>query len=384
MAISISKKEVKSGIFKTVYTVIAEGINEFTGQRVQRKKRGIESRPKAELIYKQLWHQCRYERPDIPSIENWQKLVEFYREKLEQNRRTPENLDGMSPATIENKNGCLKHLVDWDAKKLDMITPLFVKAEIDARLKDGRISESRAYDIQKEVKCIFVFAYEAGLLKVNPMAHLKNRRRPKRKKTALNHSEVEKLLSEAHREDHPFFLIWLLTVTLGLRRSELAGLKWSDLDFNTRLGHLCRQKKPKEGIVNKLKSGNDRIVPIPIFVMPFLSLYKLKAQSEFVIEIKNLDWEKGRQAQVLREFCKKIGIREIRHHQLRSTYITLMLNDGVSLGVTMESVGHARIATTNDYYVSSGAELMGATDKLQIKVPPTKNAEILPLVRVAK
>ncbi len=290
----------------------------------------------------------------------------------------------MSPATIENKNGCLKHLVDWDAKKLDMITPLFVKAEIDARLKDGRISESRAYDIQKEVKCIFVFAYEAGLLKVNPMAHLKNRRRPKRKKAALNHSEVEILLSEAHREDHPFFLIWLLTVTLGLRRSELAGLKWSDLDFNTRLAHLCRQKKPKEGIVNKLKSGNDRIVPIPIFVMPFLSLYKLKAQSEFVIEIKNLDWEKGRQAQVLREFCKKIGIREIRHHQLRSTYITLMLNDGVSLGVTMESVGHARIATTNDYYVSSGAELIGATDKLQIKVPPTKNAEILPLVRVAK
>ncbi len=384
MAISVSRKEVSPGVYKNFYTVLAEGINTFTGYRIQKKKRGIESRPKAEFIYKQLWHQCRYDRPDIPTVKNWSELIVFYRERLEEKRRTLENPDGFSPSTIENKNGCLKHLKNWDQKKLELITPLFVRTDIEKRVRAEEISDSMAYDIQKEVKCVFVFASEAGFFQTDPMAKLKNRRRPKRKKAALNHAEVEILLCEAKKRDHPFFLIWLLTVTLGLRRSELAGLKWSDIDFESRLVHLCRQKKPKEGIVNKLKNGEDRVVPIPVFVMPFLKLYKLKAKTEFVIEVVSKDWERGHQAQVLRKFCRDIGIKEVRHHQLRSTYITLMLNDGISLGVTMESVGHARLATTNEYYVSSGAELMGKTDKLRIKVPVATEAEILPLVRAAK
>ncbi len=54
MGIIAEKREVSPGVWKAAYMVVAEAINRYTGKRVQKKRRGIQSKTKAQLIYKEL------------------------------------------------------------------------------------------------------------------------------------------------------------------------------------------------------------------------------------------------------------------------------------------------------------------------------------------
>ena len=176
-------------------------------------------------------------------------------------------------------------------------------------------------------------------------------------------------LREAFKRKHPYYFIWLLALTLGLRRSELAGLKWTDVDFEHRLLNVQRQLLLHEGLVEKTKNSTDRVVAIPESVISVLKEFKLRAKTDFVIEIKCSEWQRGKQSGITRKFCQEIGIKEVTFHQLRATHITLALVDGVSTGIVMANVGHSQLSTTNVYFRSSGIEMKGKTDKLKISVP---------------
>jgi integrase len=162
----------------------------------------------------------------------------------------------------------------------------------------------------------------------------------------------------------------------------LAGLKWLDIDFENRLAHLRRQLQPKEGLVEKLKDNEERTVAIPASVIPVLKEYRLRSRSEFVIETECHQWKSGHQAEVLKTFCREIGIKEVTHHQLRATHITLALVDGIPLGIVKENVGHAKLSTTDEYFRSSGIQMSGQTDGLRIKVPSGLDADVKPLKAV--
>jgi integrase len=383
MSISTYRKEVSPGVTKIFYLVIAEGINKYTGKRVQKKRRGITSEVKAERVYRELWNQCIEERPDGPLVKRWGELKEGYFSYVQANVRSDANPSGFSPQTVVTKRSRYIHLAHWNDLHIELINAHFVTSELDKLEANGVASRELTADIQKEIKCLLAYAVAKGVLQVHPLASLKKRKVAKKKKQALTHEETNRLLSEARLRDHPYFFIWLLTLTLGLRRSELAGLKWLDIDFEHRLANLRRQLQPKEGLVEKLKDNEERTVAIPDYVMPVLKEYRLRSKSEFVIEVDCKQWDSGQQAGVLREFCREIGIKEVTHHQLRATHITLALVDGVPLGIVKENVGHAKLSTTDEYFRSSGIQMRGQTDGLRIKVPTGLVADVKPL-RAAK
>jgi integrase len=379
MGVTSYRKEVSPGVMKVFYRVTAEGINKYTSKRVQKERLGITSEPKAQRLYRELWSQCREERPDGPPIKRWGELKESYFEFVQSNIRSETNTNGFSPKTVTKKKSRFVHLVSWDELHLDLINPHRVKMDLDKLECDGIAGRELTSAIQKEVKCIFSYAVDRGVLKVNPLAGLEKRKVPKKRKQALTHEEANKLLLEARVRNHPYFFIWLLSITLGVRRSELAGLKWLDVDFENRLAHIRRQLIPKEGIVNTPKDKEERIVAIPAHVIPVLKEYRLQSRSEFVIDVDCKQWTGGHQAQVLKEFCREIGIKEVTHHQLRATHITLALVDGIPLGIVMENVGHAKLSTTDEYFRSSGIQMRGQTDGLKVKVPTETEASIVPL-----
>lgn len=383
MSITSYTKEVSPGVNKRFFLVQAEGINKYTGKRVQKKRKGITSEVKAERVYRELWSLCREERPDGPSIKTWGELKAAYLDYVQKNIRSETNMHGFSPKTFEKKKSRFIHLNDWNSLHLDLINAQRLREWLDALERQGIATRELAREIQKEVRCILSYAVDRGALNTNPLAGMKNRSVPKRRKQALNHEEANKLLSEARNRNHPYFFIWLLSITLGLRRSELAGLKWLDIDFENRLAHIKRQYLPKEGIVENLKNHKERIVAVPAFVIPVLKEYRLRSKCEFVIDVNCSQWKGGFQAAVLREFCREIGIKEITHHRLRATHITLALVDGIPLGIVKENVGHSKLSTTDEYFSSSGIQMRGQTDGLRIKVPTGMEAEVSPL-RVAK
>jgi integrase len=343
------------------------------------RRRGILSKPKAERIYRELWSACRETRPDGATLKNWGELCGIYDEHLRSKVRSMENPDGYSPGSLDTKRSRLRHVAHWSELHLDLITPLFVSNELDTLERKG-MSRALANHVLKEIKCTFGFALQMGAIKSNPLTAVKQRKAVKKRKEALTHDEVDRLLAQAKHRMHRYYYIWLLTLTLGLRRSELDGLKWSDIDFEHRLIYLRRQNIPQEGIVLFLKDKEERVVAIPDYIIPVLKEMKLKSETDFVIEVKCCLWDSGQQAQVLREFCREIGIKEVTHHQLRATHITLALIDGVPLGIVKENVGHAKLSTTDEYFRSAGINMKGQTDGLRIQVPKDEIGEVIALI----
>ncbi len=384
MGVTSYKKEVAPGIFKDFYQVDAEGVNKYTRKRVQKRCMGITSAPKAQKLFRELWVQCREERPDGPFVERWGELKESYLRFIEGNVRSEINRNGFSPKTIQKKKSRFIHVADWNDLHLDLITPKRVKEKLNELEMRGIAGRALTSEIQKEVRCLFSYAVDCGYLKANPLADMTKRIVPKRKKKALNMEEVNKLLLEARNRNHPYFFIWLFSIALGVRRSELAGLKWSDIDFDNGLIVVQRQLIPGEGIVDFPKDKDERIVAIPASIVSILKECRLKSKSEFVVEIECDQWKGGHQAAVLRKFCREIGIKEVTHHRLRATHITLALINGVPLGIVKENVGHAKLSTTDEYFSSSGIQMRGQMDGLKIKVPTGLEAEIVPLKGAAR
>lgn len=384
MGVSSYRKEVSPGVFKTFYQATAEGVNKYTRKRIQKRRLGILSEPKAQKIFREIWVQCREERPDGPRIERWGELKDAYLQYVETQVRGETNKTGFSPKTLQKKMSRFIHVREWNELHLDLITPKCVKETLDSLEMRGLAGRALTSEVQKEVRCVFSYAVDCGYLKANPLANMAKRVLPKRKKKALNPEEIKILLSEARRQNHPYFFIWLFSIALGLRRSELAGLKWSDIDFNHGLVTVQRQLIPHEGIVDFPKDKDERIVAIPASVVTVLKECRLGSQGEFVVDIDCNQWKSGHQAAVLRKFCREIGIKEVTHHRLRATHITLALTSGIPLGIVKENVGHAKLSTTDEYFSSSGIQMRGQMDGLKINVPTGQEAKVVSLIGVAR
>lgn len=385
MAIKTYKKEVSKNKFVIFYKVSVEAINIFTGKRKQKYESGIPSLPKAKKLERELWFICREGKHSDFEIERWGMLRDRYLADVESRVRKDGQDGDFSPNTVINKRGRLEHTKAWDSLHFKLITPQFVKKELDKFEIEKGMSRPMTAGILKEIKTTFTFAVHVGVLEANPFEKV-SRKVDEKEKDALTLEEVNKLLSKAWTKNHPFFLVWLLSAFLGVRRSELAGLKWTDIDFVHRLVKIQRQryaraKKP----VERTKTGKNRIVPLTTNLVPVLKSYQQKSNSEFVISFTDPDsriarfWESGNQAHVLREFCREIGIKEIAHKDLRATFITLALADNCPLGVVKEMVGHAKLSTTDIYFRRSGLHLKGQTDKLSMNVPTGPTADIIKL-----
>ena len=151
MAIKEYFKLEANGKKKRLYMVTAEAINKYTGQRRAKKRRGILSKPKAEMIYKEIWSLCRNEKPDGPEITLWGQLMEKYLTDVEGQIRSPENPTGFSPQVIVAKRGHFKRLEHWNLIHLDLITPHFANKELDTLERHGVASRSLTRNILKNM-----------------------------------------------------------------------------------------------------------------------------------------------------------------------------------------------------------------------------------------
>ena len=95
---------------------------------------------------------------------------------------------------------------------------------------------------------------------------------------------------------------------------------------------------------------------------------------------RSSEWKHGEQAKLTRKFCSQIGITVVKFHDLRATFITNALTQGVSLPQVMSIVGHARTSTTDEYLRLAGVNIKGTTDKVSYSLPNQENGNIISLL----
>jgi integrase len=271
-------------------------------------------------------------------------------------------------STYHNYKHCLDKWFNpvWCDKFVDEIKPSDVHKVI---FEDcAAVSSYTKRGLLKIVKRIFNIAIEEALLVRNPAVGIRVRC-AESNQAILNRNELGVLLAEAKRTEHRFFPHWSLALLTGMRSGELYSLRWTDVDLVTGKINISKAWTRYNG-EGPTKTAKNRIYPVSKECRRFLEELKLKSDqgAEFVLP-RLWEWDQGEQAKILKSFCAEIGITPVKFHDLRATFITQMLNNGVPLSKVMAIVGHSSLKTTQGYLRLSGKDIEGATEDLNIEIP---------------
>lgn len=181
--------------------------------------------------------------------------------------------------------------------------------------------------------------------------------------TALTAEELRLLMRTA--AGHRFFPIIWLTAMTGMRRNEVLGLKWPDIDFNKKRLHLNRGIIAVGYEVHQTR-GKTRTARRPIDLdattIGVLEGWRAFQAAEFAaVGIDNTDgWVftdgNGETVhphavhQAFRRIVDNAGVPTLRFHDLRHTHGTLLIKEGIPVKVVSERLGHANIAHTMQTY----------------------------------
>lgn len=252
--------------------------------------------------------------------------------------------------TLSNYDVAIKKFEGLYNLKLKDITTMDIQREIN-NLNNYNLTSIAAY--LKKLKCLFNFAvnkYE--IIGKNPIKNIEFTGNKSEEKKALNAHELETLLKKLKKsKTTSYYIASLLASKCGLRIGEIVGLTWLDIDFKSKNLKVNQQWiKDKKGIWNfgNLKSQNSyRNVPMPPIVINELQTLKKSCvidMSARIFKIKNTNSLSG----ALCDVYKKIGF-DISIHELRHTYATNLIANGIDFKTAAKLLGHDVTETMKTY-----------------------------------
>ena len=180
------------------------------------------------------------------------------------------------------------------------------------------------------------------------------------------YTEEEAWLLLHSAEDNRLYMPILLTMATGLRRGELLGLRWNDIDLGkgtiTVSQALYKTSAGIEMTPPKTKKSR-RTITTPASVVSELKKHnenqtkKREDAGEFWEENglvfcreDGTPWNPRSFSRDYRDLLKKYGLPLIRFHDLRHTHASFLLRQGVHPKIVSERLGHSQIAVTMDIY----------------------------------
>ncbi|MEU2244203.1 site-specific integrase [Streptomyces sp. NPDC018338] len=168
----------------------------------------------------------------------------------------------------------------------------------------------------------------------------------------------------AARQD-PLYAAFVLAIAMGLRRGEIVGLRWNDIDLENRVLLVRQQVQRRRGVLynDETKGRRSRAIPLPAMCLAPLRWHRLRQKAAY--ETSGTEWtatgyvfatRTGRRVEprnVHRSFVRvseTAGLRQIRLHDARHGCATLLTAAGVAPRVVMEILGHSQISLTMDVY----------------------------------
>ena len=177
--------------------------------------------------------------------------------------------------------------------------------------------------------------------------------------------ETKAILDAAKTEPINIRLLIELALFTGMRRGEIVGLKWSDINFDKQYLSVKRsiyKPKGKKSIEKEPKSHSSfRTIAIPNCLCDTLKEYK-KSQKQYSLSLdtwQNLNYvftdENGNvmnpqtPTKQFSKFLVRNNIRHLKFHCLRHTSATILLTNGCDIKTVSARLGHSSIETTNIY-----------------------------------
>jgi integrase len=316
------------------------------------------------------------------------KFLEGWLEHTLKNRAKPRSFESFT--TIVNK-----HIVPTIGRiRLDKLTPQQVQALLEkkrepykTKTKAGKVIEKHGLSpqsiasIRTVLRSALSQALKWGMVARNVATLIDPPRIPRPQTHVIDADGARKLLEVARGER--FEAILVLALTLGLRRGEILGLRWSDVDFDSR---VIRVNQALQRVGGKLQvtevktERSRRVVAVPDRVIRALKIRRAQqAQERLIAGLKWNDTDltftnpTGGPLEPItlhRDFKRLLRTAELstatRFHDLRHTAASLLLAEGVHLRMIMELLGHSSISlTANTYAHVMPAAMRDVADRME-------------------
>jgi len=259
---------------------------------------------------------------------------------------------------------------------------------------DGRgLAPKTVYSVHLIIRGALADAHRRGLVSRNValVARAPRQRTLERiEGISLTDEELRQLLRTA--AGHRHFPIYWLTAMTGMRRSEVLGLKWPDIDFKKQrlalnrglvaVGYELHQTRGKTRNARRSIALDDTTLAV-------LEGWRAFQAADFAaVGIENPElWvftdgdgdpiHPHAIYESFRRIVHNAGIPRIRFHDLRHTHGSLLIKDGIPVKVVSERLGHAHIAHTIQTYQhllpGMQADAARAVERLATPVPPASS-----------
>lgn len=194
---------------------------------------------------------------------------------------------------------------------------------------------------------------------------------------------------ELTRDDrlHP---LWATALGTGMRRGELLGLSWTDVDLDTRSVRVHRALTTIDGRpqLKTTKTGRPRTLSLDPATAAVLAAWRDRQHAEHRGQGRSdMTWRPVftdttgaphlpmRITSTFRRLVRRLDVPVIRMHDLRHSHASLLLQSGVSIKVVSERLGHRTIALTMDTYTHVLPAMdRDAADRLGQLLSPTAQA----------
>lgn len=236
------------------------------------------------------------------------------------------------------------HLVPFFGKmNLGDIAPEHIE-RYKAKKRGERLGDSTInLHLTTLAKCLKCAQEWNRILLAPHVAKIKASRPPK---TFLTPQESEKLLTYVGEHSPAYYDLILLALRTGMRRGELLGLQWGDVDLERR--EITVRHSLVRGILSCPKSYKVRYIKMTGEVSEMLS--RRRSRGGYVFHTESGDaWSYATIDRNLKIIGRNAGLPNVHWHAFRHTFASQLVSTGVPLHVVKELLGHSDIKMTMDY-----------------------------------
>lgn len=253
---------------------------------------------------------------------------------------------------------------------LPKLAPLHIQGFYSRALASGRkdgkggLSPQTVLHFHRLLHKALAQAVKWQLLARNPVDAVEPPKPKPQEMQVLDEGETATLLRQL--EGSRLYVPVLLAVTTGLRRGEILGLRWADVDLARKSITVAQSlERTVDGL--KFKSPKThrsrRAVSLPAMTVEALRAHRAKQGEERLMIGADYDdndlvcpglggspWRPDVFSASFAKAIRRMAIRQVRFHDLRHSHATHLLRAGVHPKVVSERLGHSRVGITLDTY----------------------------------
>lgn len=220
----------------------------------------------------------------------------------------------------------------FENMRLKDISPLLIEQYKQERIK--HVAPSTANKELAVGKHMLNLGIKWGKTNKNPFRDVKLFREKNRRLRFLSEEEIHKLIRNCSKQLRPVVIVALST---GMRRSEILGLKWDDIDFKNNLI-----------ILTDTKSGYSREIKIDDDLRRYLLDLKSKSSHDFIF-LSRLEKPYKDVKTTFKTALRKANLKDVNLTTLRHTFAAHHAMQGTPIPTLMKLMGHRTINMTMRY-----------------------------------